>query len=196
MAEAAHEIVALAQRRAALDEPLRARQGVSIEVLPAQARYSLRLPIRAASATSEIAGFRLGMAINRYEAKGDRWTARLGPNEWLIGGPEVETETIATEIEAALVGEIHALTEVSHRNVAFEVAGMEATAVVNAGCPLDLSIKAFPGGSATRSLLGKAEIVLMRPGAAPIFRVECWRSFADYVYGFLVEAARDFPTLR
>jgi sarcosine oxidase subunit gamma len=44
----------------------------------------------------------------------------------------------------------------------------------------------------TRTLLGKAEIVLWRIGAAA-FRLEVWRSFAPYVSAFLAEAARGLP---
>jgi sarcosine oxidase subunit gamma len=179
-------------RRPAIEAAPLLRQGVSIEVLPAEARFSLRLPM-AQAAAGEVAGFALDMAMNRYKASGRRWSARLGPNEWLLGGPEDEGEAIAGEIEAALDGSVRALTEISHRQVAFEAAGPAAAAVLNAGCPLDLSDRTFPAGAATRTLLGKAEIVLIRPAATPSFRVECWRSFADYVHAFLAEAARDCP---
>jgi sarcosine oxidase, subunit gamma len=195
MAEPARGIVPALRRRFALDEGPRARQGVSIAILPPAARFSLRLPVGAGAAAREIAGFGLGAPINRYEASGDCWSARLGPNEWLIGGPEADGETIATEIEAALGGESHALTDVSHRNVGIEVSGVQAAAVLNAGCPLDLSTKAFPAGSATRTVLAKVEIVLMRTGAEAVFRVECWRSFAPYAHAFLIEGSRDFPDL-
>jgi len=182
-----------AQRRPALAEPPRVRQGVSIKVLPAETRFSLRFPIGAAP--SEVAGFRLNMAINRLEIEGARWCARLGPNEWLLAGPEAETDAIAQEIATALAGKIHGLTDISHRQVAFEIAGAEAAAVINAGCPRDLSEKAFPAGSATRTLLGKVEIILMRPGSDPVFRIECWRSFSRYVHDFLAEAALDCPAI-
>jgi sarcosine oxidase subunit gamma len=172
-----------------------ARRGVAVQILPAASRFSLRLPMRAAATAGEAAGFRLDLAINRCDQKGDRWSARLGPNEWLIGGPETDGGAIETELEAAFAGQVHALTDVSHRNVAIEISGPEAAVILNAGCPLDLSDEAFPAGSATRTLLGKAEIVLMRPGEAPAFRVECWRSFAVYAHGFLAEAARDCPSL-
>src|SRR5579862_814337 len=109
-----------AQRRPALAEPPRVRQGVSIKVLPAETRFSLRFPIGAAP--SEVAGFRLNMAINRLEIEGARWCARLGPNEWLLAGPEAETDAIAQEIATALAGKIHGLTDISHRQVAVEVA--------------------------------------------------------------------------
>jgi sarcosine oxidase, subunit gamma len=183
----------LAQRRAALNEPPRLRHGVSIKVLPGETRFSLRFPMR--SALDDVAGFRLNTAINRLESRGARWSARLGPNEWLIAGPEVETDAIAQEITTALGDKVHGLTDISHRNVAFEVAGPEAAAVINAGCPLDLSDKAFPAGSATRTLLGKVEIILIRPGAEPAFRIECWRSFSRYAHDFLADAALDCPAI-
>jgi sarcosine oxidase, subunit gamma len=189
------EAAIFARRRAALDAAPHARQGVAIRILPAESRFSLRLPMSAAATPGEVAGFTLAMPINRYRANGERWSARLGPNEWLIGGHKAGGAAIAADVEAALAGAVHALTDVSHRNVALEVSGAEAAATLNAGCPLDLSIAAFPAGSATRTLLGKAEIVAIRMDAAPVFRVECWRSFATYVHGFLVEAARDCPPL-
>jgi sarcosine oxidase, subunit gamma len=46
-------------------------------------------------------------------------------------------------------------------------------------------------GMATRTLLGKAEIVLWRQ-AVDRFQIDVWRSFAPYVREFLSEAAREF----
>ncbi len=177
-------------RRAVVFAP-QARQGVAIRTLPPESRFSLRLPMRVIADAGEAAGFQLALAINRCAQNGACWSARLGPNEWLLGGPAADGAAIEQEVEAALTWQIHALTDVSHRNAAIEISGTEAPAILNAGCPLDLSPEAFPLGAATRTLLGKAEIVLMRPGEAPAFRVEVWRSFANYVYGFLAESARD-----
>jgi sarcosine oxidase subunit gamma len=39
-------------------------------------------------------------------------------------------------------------------------------------------------------VFGKAEILLYRVSEQE-FRVECWRSFSDYVFGLLSEGARD-----
>jgi sarcosine oxidase subunit gamma len=168
---------------------------VMIQVLPAEARFSLRAPMGDAAALGEVADFPTAIALNRYVAKAQRWAARLGPNEWLLGGPADQGETMADAIESALNGRMHALTDISHRQIAFEIAGAEAAAIINAGCPLDLSAAAFPAGSATRTLLGKVEIVLMRPSEASTFRLEVWRSFAEYAHAFLTEAARDCPAL-
>ena len=71
------------------------------------------------------------------------------------------------------------------------MSGPQAGAILNAGCPLDFDPAAFPTGMCTRSLFGKADIIIWRTGADE-FRLEVWRSFADYVSALLREAARDF----
>ena len=76
------------------------------------------------------------------------------------------------------------------RNTAILVSGKGAEDVLSAGCPQDLSLSAFPAGACSRTVLGKAEVVLFRI-AADVFRVEVWRSFSDYVFTLLREAARD-----
>ena len=163
-----------------------------IRPLPGAARFSLRLREDDAAALASVAGFRVDQRLNRVAARGERLSLRLGPDEWLLIGPEAEWEATAAEITAALRDRFHSLVDVGHRSVAIEVAGRHAADILNAGCPLDLFDASFPTGTATRTILGKAEIVLARIDGAPTFRVECSRSFATYVHGFLVEAARDF----
>jgi len=69
------------------------------------------------------------------------------------------------------------------------VAGAHASAVLSAGCPLDLDASAFPVGMCTRTMLAKAEVVLWRTDRET-FRLEVWRSFVDYVSQFIAEATR------
>jgi sarcosine oxidase subunit gamma len=164
-------------------------RAVKLRSLPPDARFSLRLDSGLAGSLGTVAGFPVGMAVNRHGTANGRLSARLGPDEWLLLGPEAEGDLIGGEVAAALGAAFHALVDVGHRQVAFEIEGRHAADVLNAGCPLDLSAAAFPTGSATRTLLGKAEIVLLRLDDVPTFRVECWRSFASYVHAFLSEAA-------
>ena len=56
--------------------------------------------------------------------------------------------------------------------------------------PLDLRLEKFPIGKVVRTVLGKAEIILHRKDEQT-FRVECWRSFAPYVFGLLDQGAKD-----
>jgi len=191
MAEPANAIA----RRSALAETDadRARDGgVVIRLLVPRARFSLRLDPSLLPAAKQVAGFTLDMPINRRMASGERVAMRLGPNEWLLSGTEGEVARIAGDVGAALVGLHHSLVDVSHRHVAFGVAGAKAADVLNSGCPLDLTPPAFQVGAATRTLLGKAEVILVKIDGVPSFEVECGRSFAAYVQDFLIEAAREF----
>lgn len=171
----------------ALSRSAPAGSGVSVRPAGAEARFSLRARLAAGTAP-KLAGLALDAPINTVGTDGEVWLARLGPDEWLVGGPEADADLLQGRIHEALAGLPHSLVDVSHRNVGIDVSGRQAAAVLNAGCPLDLSETAFPPGSATCTLLGKAEIVLIRATAAPLYRVECWRSFSTYVHGFLNEA--------
>ena len=166
--------------------------GTSVAVLPSAARFSLRIASDEAAKRRTVIGLRIDLPINTCSAEGEKLSARLGPDEWLLIAPERDSSCLGQNIAAELAGAFFSLVDVGHRNVGFRVVGAHAAEIVNGGCPLDLDDAVFPAGSATRSLLGKAEIVLVRPGVEKAYRVECWRSFAPYVYGFLRDVAREF----
>jgi len=129
------------------------------------------------------------MRAAERDARAALW---LGPDEWLLLAPGETAESLARQLEIALAETPHSLVDVSHRQIGLDVGGPLAARALNAGCPLDLSVRAFPVGMATRTLLGKCEIVLWRRGPER-FHAEVWRSFADYAWDFLVEAARRAP---
>jgi len=189
------ETVQQVSRRTALVETRPAAgiasDAVVIRLLAPRARFSLRLDPALLSTAGQAAGFTLDMPINRRMSSGERVAMRLGPDEWLLCGPEEETAQITRDVGVALAGLHHSLVDVSHRHVAFSVAGAKAADVLNSGCPLDLSSPLCAAGFATRTLLGKAEIILAKTDDLPTFEVECGRSFATYVQDFLLEAARE-----
>src|ERR1700677_1864949 len=74
----------------------------------------------------------------------------LGPDEWLlIAG---DAPDIGSGAEGVLDGTTHSLVDVSHRQIGIITSGPAVARVLNAGCPLDLDLKAFPVGFATRTL--------------------------------------------
>lgn len=156
------------------------------------ARWSLRLSLNSTEKIKDLSGFRILMDINRGARFGDRLSARLGPDEWLLCAPPEDAADIERSAAAALANEHHSLVDVSHRYAAFSVEGPQAHVLLAAGCPLDLDPSAFAAGTATRTLLGKAEIILWRLHEAAAYRVECARSFGPYVSDFLQEAAREW----
>lgn len=170
-----------------------------VEILPAVAVSTLapaaRFVLRGRPAAIEAAGPAFGAPLPqdacRAAVAGTRAALWLGPDEWLLLAPAAERAAIRSALDHALAGLPHALVDVGHRQLGIEVAGREAAAVLGAGCPLDLHPSAFPVGMCTRTLLGKAEIVLWRT-ADHAFRLEVVRSFAAYVGGFIEEAGREF----
>ena len=125
--------------------------------------------------------------------QGDKGSALwLGPDEWLLIADGADAAAVSGVLESVLEGTAHSLVDVSHRQIGLIVSGPAAARVVNAGCPLDLGLKAFPVGFATRTLFDKVEMVLWRRAEAK-FHVEVWRSFAPFLVASLAEGARGAP---
>ncbi len=163
----------------------------AIAPLPPRARYVLRGRDGVSSAAAGALGFPLPTAPCRAATAGDAAALWLGPDEWLVIGPDVAHAALGRDLEAALAGVPHALVDVSHRNSGVTVSGPKSAYVLNHGCALDLSLGAFPIGMCTRTLVGRTEAVLWRTEATT-FHVEVWRSFASYLVEFLREARREF----
>ncbi|MSP05154.1 MAG: sarcosine oxidase subunit gamma [Acetobacteraceae bacterium] len=154
--------------------------------LPARVRLIFRGGTTAIAATDAALGLALPRAVCRSASVAGTDALWLGPDEWLL----LTDQTIPPRLIAALRIFPHALVDISHRQAAWRVAGPHAAALLNAGCPLDLHPRAFPEGACTRTLLGKAEIVLWRT-TPESFHIEIGRSFIPYVMAFLHAAARD-----
>lgn len=175
-----------AQRHQALEN--RSAIHPTVDVIPAgpATRLSLRAPAESLAALGKALGLTLPTRPKTSAQAGARAALWLGPDEWLV----LDTDETDLTVACASVAAFHSAVDVSHRNVGIVVAGAGAEATLAAGCPQDLSLGVFPVGAASRTVLGKIEVVIWRT-AETEFRVECWRSFSDYAFTFLAEAARD-----
>lgn len=171
-------------------EPLSGRisgaAGVSLTPAQPAARVSLRANPADVKTLLKVLGLDLPLRpkTSLANAKG-RLALWLGPDEWLIidesGDPMADLKKARA---------LHSAVDVSHRNTAILVTGTGARATLEAGCPQDLRESAFPVGAVSRTVMGKIEVVIYRSGDSE-YRVECWRSFSDYAFTFLSDAARD-----
>ena len=170
--------------------PLTGRHGGSstVRLTPAApaSRISLRAPADSVGGLSQALGLQLPTRPKTSVSGNGRHALWLGPDEWLVID-ENGAELVGV---AASAGVLHSATDVSHRNTAIVVSGPGAEATLAAGCPQDVSLSAFPVGACSRTLLGKAEVVILRLDDET-FRVEVWRSFSDYAFGLLAEGAED-----
>ena len=163
-----------------------------LEPLPPATRLSLRGAADARAAAAPSFGVELPSDPCRAAVRADRAALWLGPDEHLLLAAETDAAAVGAALGAALAGIPHSLVDVSHRQIAFAVRGPHAEWLLAHGCPLDLDAAAFPVGMCTRTVFAKAEVLLWRTGP-DVFRVEVWRSFADYVIALLAETALELP---
>lgn len=170
--------------------PLVGRHGGSstVRLTPAApaSRISLRAPADSVGGLSQALGLQLPTRPKTSVSANGRHALWLGPDEWLVID-ENGAELVGL---AGSSGVLHSAADVSHRNTAIIVSGPGAEATLAAGCPQDVSLSAFPVGACSRTLLGKAEVVILRLDDET-FRVEVWRSFSDFAFGLLAEGAED-----
>ena len=149
-------------------------------------RISLSAGAEGMAAANKVLGIALPVKPKSTALKVDLACLWLGPDEWLIID---SADSVLPEKFAKLGNSLLSAVDVSHRNTAIIVEGANVEAVLNSGCPQDLSLDVFHVGSCSRTILGKSEVVLFRE-AENRFRVECWRSFSDYVWKYLADAAK------
>lgn len=159
-----------------------------IEILPP----CTRLALRASPAVAALLSGGFGLVLpppprTAVQAKG-RAALRLGPDEILLLAADGAAAALLPALSEAAGGVPLALVDISHGQVALRVTGPRAADLLNEGCPLDLDAAEFPPGACTRTLFGKAGIVLWRTGAA-VFQVEVARSLAPWLRALLDEAA-------
>lgn len=159
---------------------------VTITPASAASRLSLRAPATSRAALSRALGLTLPERPKQSATTGARTALWLGPDEWLV------IDQDGSDLPGVLqsVTALHSAVDVSHRNTAAVLTGPAAEAVLSSGCPQDLRLATFPVGACSRTILGKAEVVIWRT-APETFRVEVWRSFSDYVFTLLSVAARE-----
>lgn len=172
--------------RQPLDGRAAGSANVTVTPAPDASRLSLRARPDAVAALSKALGVDLPVKPKTSASKGSRTAMWIGPDEWLILD-EAGKDLVA---ESAMSKVLHSAVDISQRNTAAIVTGVNAEATLSAGCPQNLSDKAFPVGAVSRTLLGKVEVIIHRV-KPQTFRVEVWRSFADYAFTYLSDAARD-----
>jgi len=189
----AHGAGEMPRRLSPLDGRQASGPGVRLGPVALRRRLTLRARGDAIAAAGTALGLELPTRPKTSARQGGVSALWLGPDEWLIVDEGETAESLATSdgplAEALVAVSGIAVVDISHRNVGIVVDGPAAEAVVAAGCPQDIRPVSFLVGACSRTVLSKAEIVLWRTGEQR-FEIECWRSFADYVWTFLVEASR------
>jgi sarcosine oxidase, subunit gamma len=136
---------------------------------------------RAVVQTDDPEAVGLADSILRAQSYADGHALQLGPDEWLL----LDCNDVAVLAP-------HSHVDVTDRQIGLSVSGPQIGEILATGVALDLDPRAFPVGMVTRTLLGKAEIILWRT-ADDHWHIEVWRSYAPYVLRYLNQAIIDLP---
>ena len=147
-------------------------------------RLSLRVKSKDRTAIAKELGVTLPAKIGATAKKSGYLSACLGPDEWIIIADHSKHPNLYETALKLSSKYIMSVTDVSSRNVGLVLTGTTVTETINVGCPLDLSLDAFPVGKCTRTLFESAPILLYR-SAEQSFTVEFWRSYTPYVMGLM-----------
>ncbi len=143
-------------------------------------------------AVAGVLGVALPTAPNTTADAGARTVLWLGPDEWLIVTPPGAEDETAEALRAALAGHHVAVTDVSEGRTVIALAGRHARDVLAKGCPIDVHPRVFGPGHCAQSIYGKANVLVHQTSAAPAFDIYVERSFADYLWACLEDAAEEY----
>jgi sarcosine oxidase subunit gamma len=114
----------------------------------------------------------------------------LGPDEWLVITPEGQEAFVAQSLRGARGEAFATVIELGSGQTVIEVRGRRAREVIAKGCPLDLHPRVFGPGRCAQSRLARALVTLLQVDAGPTFELIVRRSFADYLWQWLLDACR------
>ncbi len=112
----------------------------------------------------------------------------LGPDEWLLVG----ADNAAAGLVSATEGLHAAVVDASDGRTVIAISGRDARDVLAKGCPLDLHPSAFTPGRCAQTLVAHAHVILHQIDTAPRYEVYVHRSFANYLWRWLEDAAREY----
>ena len=194
-------MIAEAVRRSALADyaerfaTLAAASGgeVSIRELPFVSQVNLRADPKDADVMQRLAaalGFALPVVPNTVASRDDCRALWLGPDEWLVVGPDGQQQALEQALRAGLNGAFGSIVDVSANRTLLEIRGPKARELLAHGAPIDLDARSFGAGRSAQTLLAKAQVIIERRDETA-FHIYVRTSFASYVADWLLDAAAE-----
>ncbi|GED21383.1 sarcosine oxidase subunit gamma [Halomonas halmophila] len=126
-----------------------------------------------------------------FDASGERSVQWISPDEWLLivpGGEEFELENRLREA----LGDAHfAITNVGGGQTVVDLEGEAASELLMKSVIYDVHPQHFPVGKGVTTVFAKASVILRRPSETR-WELVVRRSFADYVYRWLLDAGAEY----
>ena len=112
------------------------------------------------------------------------------PDEWLIISSGDMIFDIEVALRATLTGH-YSLVNQSGGQTIIQLSGESARVMLKKSTPLDVHPKAFPVGKAATSVFAKSSALICRTGDMQ-WQLVVRRSFADYLWRWLLDAGQEF----
>lgn len=116
-----------------------------------------------------------------------RWVA---PDEWLLTGPGDQALAMEMSLREELDGH-YAVINLSGGQTLLRLSGPKARLVLMKSCPYDVHDRHFPVGKVVTTVLAKSQATIRRVGEED-WELVVRRSFADYVWRWLVDASQEY----
>ncbi len=144
------------------------------------------------TALASLIGMTLPLSPNTVSESGGWRVCWLGPDEWLLLGPD--QPALIDSLAAALASTHHSLVMLSGGQTLVRIGGPAWRDVIASACPLDLHPRVFGAGQCAQTVLAHTNVLLIaledsEHGGALDIVVR--RSFADYLLRWLMDAARE-----
>jgi sarcosine oxidase subunit gamma len=114
----------------------------------------------------------------------------MSPDELLLFTDYAQADALTAALGEALAGQHHMAVNVSDARAVITLTGAGVGEVLAKGAPLDLSAAAFPVGTARRTHISGVAVGFWRKGEGE-WEIVCFRSFARYLFDWLVEASKE-----
>ena len=116
----------------------------------------------------------------------------LGPNEWLVLCEADARQAWLDALRAPLADVHSAVTDLSGGQTLIALEGEHAPDVLAKGTTLDVHPRVFGTGQCARTLLAKSTAFIRVIEPALAFEIVVRRSFADYMWQWLIDAAGEY----
>ncbi|NIR28156.1 MAG: sarcosine oxidase subunit gamma family protein [Gammaproteobacteria bacterium] len=143
-------------------------------------------------AANDVLGLALPREPNTVTEQGEHAALWLGPDEWLVLTPPDAEAAVVERLRSALGDRFAALTDVSGGQTVITLSGKCARDVLAKGCTLDLHARAFGPGRCAQTHIAKSAALIRQTDESPAFEIVVRRSFADYLWQWLEDAAREY----
>ena len=115
---------------------------------------------------------------------------QVGPQRWLVVDHRDHLESLTASLATSLEGFV--VTDLSQARTVLRIGGGKARDVLAKGCALDLHPGVFPVGSCTATSVVGLAAVLVAVDDAPTYDLHVARTYGQYVWEWICEAAAEY----